>query len=56
MSNEQFYHFEDDRSIPNNPRLPLIVYPGAFKENPKSIEGAFNKNGWTNSWVDGVFD
>lgn len=56
MANERFYHFEDDRSIPNNPRLPLIVYPGAFKENPESIEGAFNKNGWTNSWVDGVFD
>ena len=56
MENEQFFHFEDDGSIPNNPRLPLIVYTRAFKENPETIEAAFNKNGWTNSWTGGVFD
>lgn len=56
MANEIFHHFEDDKSIPNNPRLPVIVYPKAFESNPEEIETVFNRNDWTNSWTGGVFD
>lgn len=56
MAEANYHHFEDDGSIPNNPTLPVIFYPGAFKENPEEIESVFNQNNWTNSWTDGVFD
>ncbi|GKW45171.1 cupin domain-containing protein [Planococcus sp. NCCP-2050] len=56
MPEEQFVHFEDDGSIPNNPRLPVVIYPSVFKGNPEEIEAVFNRNDWTNSWTDGVFD
>ena len=51
--------FEDDGLIPNN-TLPLVVRQGAVTPDaddpPKSFERVFAKNGWTNSWRDGVFD
>jgi uncharacterized protein YjlB len=56
MGEVQYFHFEDDRTIPNNPTLPVIFYQAAFKENPEAIESVFNQNNWTNSWTDGVFD
>lgn len=56
MPEEQFVHFEDDGSIPNNPRLPVIIYPAVFKDDPEAIEKVFNQNRWTNSWTGGVFD
>lgn len=56
MANEQFYHFEDDGVIPNNPALNVIFYPEAFKEDPERLERVFNQNNWQNSWTGGVFD
>lgn len=56
MANEQFYHFEDDGTIPNNPALNVIFYPEAFKEDPERMEQVFNQNNWLNSWTGGVFD
>lgn len=56
MSEVQFIHFEDDGAVPNNPRLPVIIYPAAFKGNPQEIEEVFNRNQWTNSWTGGIFD
>jgi uncharacterized protein YjlB len=50
------YHFEDDGIIPNNPYLPVLVYPGAFSGREDQIEDTFNQNNWKNSWVNGVFD
>lgn len=51
---------EDDGTFPNNASLPLLVYKGALllhpADEPKAIEKIFESNGWTNSWVDGVFD
>ena len=52
----KLYRFEDDGTIPNNPSLPVIFYPGAFKTHPQEIESTFNLNNWRNSWVNGVFD
>lgn len=56
MEKMKFIKFEDDGMIPNNESLGVAIYPGAFKDNPETIEETFNKNGWTNSWTNGVFD
>jgi uncharacterized protein YjlB len=50
----------DNGKFPNNPRLPLLIYKGALflhpADEPKVIEGLFANNGWTNSWVNGIYD
>lgn len=47
--------------VPNNPRLPVIIYRGAVEA--ESCEGAalafettFAENGWPPQWRDGVYD
>jgi uncharacterized protein YjlB len=57
------HHFADDGLVPNNPELALIVYRGAFtwhdsdrSKAEKLIDAHFAKNGWSNSWVNGIFD
>ncbi len=50
--------FEDDGSIPNNPNLPLLVYPGALpgsERQPSRCKELLAENGWGGAWVDGVF-
>jgi uncharacterized protein YjlB len=52
--------FADDGSIPNNSRLPFLVYRGAVDlsgtPNPEDvIEKAFARNGWGNHWRNGIF-
>ncbi len=45
----QEYLFEDDGRIPNNPELPLLVYPGVLSVSgdlPSECEALFQKNGW----------
>jgi uncharacterized protein YjlB len=52
------YRFEDDGSIPNNPTLPLLVYPQALAGSdldPPRCKELLSKNGWGGAWVDGVF-
>ncbi len=52
------YRFEDDGRIPNNPALPLLVYPQALAERdrtPSRAKELLAGNGWGGSWVDGVF-
>ncbi len=54
----QKYCFEDDGSIPNNPTLPLLVYPQALAEDerdPSRCKQRLAENGWGGAWVDGVF-
>jgi uncharacterized protein YjlB len=52
----QEYLFEDDGRIPNNPNLPLLVYPGALSERePSRCRELLAENGWGGAWVDGVF-
>lgn len=56
----QAFRFEDDGRIPNNPSLPLLVYPGALDldgaSDPASVaERAFRAHGWGGSWRDGIF-
>jgi uncharacterized protein YjlB len=53
--------FQDDGSIPNNPRLPFLVYPKVIDlsgrvEPAEVIEETFAANGWgDNMWRDGVY-
>jgi uncharacterized protein YjlB len=54
-------HFEDDGTIPNHPRWPLIVYKGAIMLrddlDPAAImEDVFSSNGWGRSWRNGIYD
>jgi uncharacterized protein YjlB len=51
--------FDDDGVVPNS-RWPLVVRQGAVTpdadDRAATFERVFAKNGWTNSWRDGVFD
>jgi uncharacterized protein YjlB len=52
------YRFADDGRVPNNPRLPLIVYRGALKtggDAAASCVALFDRNGWTGAWQNGVY-
>ena len=50
---------QDDGFIPNNPRLPLLVYGGALQVStgdPAPLcEEAFAANGWGNGWRNGIY-
>jgi len=50
---------EADGEIPNNARLPLLVYPAAVAldvPDPASVfEGLFASNDWVGCWRNGIF-
>lgn len=55
------FKFSDDGVIPNNPKLPLIVYrtPVRLKGDfdPAALfEDLFAANGWADGWRDGIYD
>jgi uncharacterized protein YjlB len=52
--------FADDGSIPNNPRLPLLIYRNAVDlsgtPDPEDvIEATFARHGWRDMWRNGIF-
>jgi len=52
------YSFEDDGRIPNNPALPLLVYPRALaadERDPARCKELLAGNDWGGAWVGGVF-
>lgn len=54
------FRFAADREVPNNPRLPLIVYRQALRldlaSDPAEVfEAAFAANGWGLSWRNGIY-
>lgn len=53
------YLLEADASVPNNARLPLLVYPAAVglsSHDPASVfEQRFVSNGWVGCWRNGIF-
>ena len=54
------YPLRDDGVVPNNPRLPLLYYRGAFDLSgmaspERVIEALFKKNGWGEMWRNGIF-
>ncbi len=50
---------QDDGSIPNNPRLPLLVYQGVLQlptqNSAGAIEKIFDTNQWGRSWRNGIY-
>jgi uncharacterized protein YjlB len=57
----QIVLFQDDGITPNNPKLPLLCYPGSVElagaEDPAAIfEEVFQSNGWGRSWRNGIYD
>lgn len=53
--NMKTFMFKDDGTIPNNPRLPLLVYEEAFKSKD-SFEVNLLNHGWSGTWVNGVYN
>jgi uncharacterized protein YjlB len=52
------HRFEDDGAIPNNPTLPLLVYPQVLSGqdlDPSRCKESLAENSWCGAWVDGVF-
>jgi uncharacterized protein YjlB len=54
------FRFAGDGLVPNHPRWPLLVYPGAVTlpegADPAAVfEDLFRSNGWGDSWRDGIF-
>jgi uncharacterized protein YjlB len=52
--------FADDGSVPNNQRLPFLVYRGAIDligtPDPEAmIERKFRDNGWGDVWRNGIY-
>lgn len=54
------HHLADDGIIPNNARLPLVIYRQVFTpdgDEPEArIQEIFQSHGWEHGWVDGIFD
>ena len=47
--------FADDGSIPNNPRLPVLLYRTALPPgDPATAEALFAANGWPPAWRNGI--
>ena len=55
------YLLVDDGLVPNNGKLPLILYRHALalegvSGKPAAFEALFNSNGWRGAWGDGIYD
>jgi uncharacterized protein YjlB len=49
--------FEPSDWVPNNPRLPVLLYRGLSADGgPTDFKRRFAANGWTGIWTNGVFD
>ena len=54
------FMFADDGWVPNNPRLPFLVYRNAISlagtpHPEEAVEKAFRANGWGDMWRNGIF-
>jgi len=53
------HRFDDDGSIPNNPTLPLLIYPGALDLTGSDPAGAcierFAAHDWSGAWRNGIY-
>ena len=46
-----------DGRIPNNPRLPVLLWRGALPLDggPEAAEALFSRNGWPPAWRNGIY-
>ena len=53
------HDFADDGSIPNNPTLPLLIYPGVLDLSGADPAGScirrFAAHGWLGAWRNGIY-
>lgn len=48
--------FADDGTIPNNPRLPVLLFRAAVPpDDPEAAEALFARHGWPPAWRNGIF-
>src|SRR5688572_24936392 len=52
--------FADDGFVPNNQRLPFVVYRGAIDligvvDPDDAVEKMFRRNGWGDMWRNGIY-
>ena len=56
----QIIRLEERGAMPNNPRLPVLVYGDAFAGHEgdlaTAMEARFAENGWPPRWSDGIYD
>ena len=56
----QIIRLEERGAMPNNPRLPVLVYEEAFTGHEgdlaTAMEARFEENGWPPQWRDGIYD
>jgi uncharacterized protein YjlB len=55
------FRFKDEGLVPNHPRWPLAIYRGAVRlpedfDPAAVLEDLFARNGWGDSWRDGIYD
>jgi uncharacterized protein YjlB len=59
MSEPAAILFPNSGAIPNNPRLPALIYARCFDasgDGAAAAERLFAKNGWPPQWRSGIFD
>lgn len=59
MSQPESHQFPDGGNIPNNPRLPLLIYKAVIstrgEEAAEVFEALYIKNDWKAAWRYGVY-
>jgi len=59
QGNVAIHHFSDDGSIPNNPTLPVLIYPAVLDLDGADPAGdcieRFAAHGWHGAWRNGIF-
>lgn len=56
MPEPEVRRFEPSGGVPNNPNLPVLIYPRICPGGPAACETLIGGNGWECRWRDGIFD
>lgn len=59
MTEPQTILFPESGAIPNNPRLPMLIYGKCFDasgDGAATFEALLDKNGWPPQWRNGIYD
>jgi uncharacterized protein YjlB len=59
MSEPQAILLPQSGAIPNNPRLPVLIYAKCFDasgDGATVVEALFHKNGWPPQWRNGIYE